>query len=285
MSRGEESDSAVRRADNAGRARLRVAPFSGTSGVIDGGSQAGRLAPRGKPVTASGAHRCRGTSLLARDPRCPRASALGPTSRGQGRVARRVPAASGLQGSRQGVRGVSLRLRQTPAGQACRPALAAIGALLLLCGCRTSDPVRRYSAAQQMFDRTVRECHLPAAQAQGAEKQRLLSLAADGYESLLRQYRDQPRWCAQALRSLGNVRAEEGRIDEAVGLYSRVARQYPAQDWEILQAWKSAADLLWDADRQGEARPFYQKIVHRFDVPESPPIMKTAVRGAKARLP
>ena len=41
---------------------------------------------------------------------------------------------------------------------------------------------------------------------------------------------------------------------------------------------------LWEAGRQDEARSFYSRIVQRFDRPDAPPIVKSAVRGAKARL-
>ncbi len=107
--------------------------------------------------------------------------------------------------------------------------------------------------------------------------------AAAGYRRVLRQHPDQPYWCAQALRSLGNVRAAQGRPDEAVKLYRQVGERYPQQDWEVLQAWKSAADLLWEAGRQEEARQFYRQIVRRFDVPDAPAVVQTVVRAARAR--
>jgi tetratricopeptide (TPR) repeat protein len=138
--------------------------------------------------------------------------------------------------------------------------------------------------AQQLFERTVRDYHLPAGQAQGAAQQQLLAQAAAGYERLLKQYRNQPGWCVQALRSLGNVRAAQGNLDEAVTLYRRVEKEYPQYDWELIQAWKSAADLLWDAGRADEARQFYRKIINRFDTPDVPALYKTIVRGARARL-
>jgi len=112
----------------------------------------------------------------------------------------------------------------------------------------------------------------------------LLQQAAAGYEELLRRYPDQQGWCAQALRSLGNVRTEQGRLDDAVRLYDRVAERYPRQDWEVLQAWKSAADLLWDAGRRAEAKAFYQKVVDRFDTASAPAVVKAALRGSKVRL-
>jgi tetratricopeptide (TPR) repeat protein len=163
-------------------------------------------------------------------------------------------------------------------------ALASSALALQLCGCATAPKPDRAAAAKALFDQTVKQYHLPSAQAQGAEKTKLLDQAAAGYQKILREYRDLPAWCAPALRSLGNVRAEQGRLDEAVKLYSAVGKDYPKQDWEILQAWKSAADLLWDAGRQTEAMPFYKKIVQRFDVPDAPAVVKAIVRGSRSRL-
>ena len=155
--------------------------------------------------------------------------------------------------------------------------------LFLITGCATPKQDRA-AAAKALFDQTVQQYHLPSAEAQGATRQQLLSQAADGYERLLNTYRDQPYWCAQALRSLGNVRAEQGDLDAAVKLYQRVSERYPQQDWEVLQAWKSAADLLWDAGRKDEARTFYRQIVQRFDSPDAAPVVQTVVRAARSRL-
>jgi hypothetical protein len=142
----------------------------------------------------------------------------------------------------------------------------------------------RYSAAKALFDQTTHDYHLPSAGVSVPKRSELLNLAAAGYARLLHAYPDQPYWCAQAMRSLGNVRAEQGRLDEAIRLYAQVGKQYPAQDWEVLQSWKSAADLLWDAGRQSEARVFDQRIVDRFDTPNSPSVYQIIVRAAKGRL-
>jgi tetratricopeptide (TPR) repeat protein len=157
-------------------------------------------------------------------------------------------------------------------------AIAALAAQLTF-GCA---PASRESA-QQVFDRTVRECHLPSAEASGAQREKLLAEAASGYEQVLKLGRSDPHLCAAALRSLANVRVDQGRLSEAVKLYSRVDEKYPACDWEVLQAWKSAGDLLWDADRQGEAAGFYKKIVQRFGSDPSA-IVQTAARAARRRI-
>lgn len=154
----------------------------------------------------------------------------------------------------------------------------------LLGACSTVTPEQRASAAKALFDQTVKQYHLPSAEVTGAQRDQLLTQAAAGYEQLLRQYRDQPYWCAQALRSLGNIRAAQNRLDDAVQLYRQVGNRYPRQDWEVLQAWKSAGDLLWDANRKDEAREFYRQIVKRFDAAEAPAVYRVIVRSSQKRL-
>jgi TolA-binding protein len=161
----------------------------------------------------------------------------------------------------------------------------------ILTGCLTQTAQQKAAVVEQhaasaktLFDNTTKLYHLPSAEATGAAKEKLLQQAAAGYEQLLKQFPDQPAWCAKALRSLGNVRATQGQFNEAVMMYKAVAVRYPHNDWEVLQAWKSAGDLLWDANRHDEAKTFYDKIVKRFDIPDQPPVVKTVVRGAKARL-
>ena len=153
-----------------------------------------------------------------------------------------------------------------------------VSALLLIAGCATPRQDAKFS-----FEQTVK-LHLASAELHGNERTKLLERVAGEYERFLKTYRDQPYWCAQALRSLGNVRAEQGDLAGAVKLYRRVGEQYPQQDWEVLQAWKSAADLLWDAGRQAEARVFYRQIVHRFDNPDVSAVVETVVRAARRRV-
>lgn len=146
-------------------------------------------------------------------------------------------------------------------------------------GCTHASP----ETARQVFEHTVREYHLPSAEASGVTRERLLVESAAGYEQVLRLGANDRPLCASALRSLANVRAEQGRLDEAVKLYSQVGWQYPACDWEVLQAWKSAGDLLWNADRQNDAAPFYRQIFERFRSAPSP-IMRTVARAASRRV-
>ena len=147
-----------------------------------------------------------------------------------------------------------------------------------------SDPLTRGREAKTLFENAEKQYHLTAAEAHGAEKQRLLAQAAAAYDEVARKFPDQNLWAAQAMRSLANVRIEQGRVDEGIKLFGLVAQKYPDQSWEVLQAWKTAGDTLWDANRQEEAKGFYKKIVGRFDNDNSPAIYKTVVRGAGRRL-
>jgi hypothetical protein len=159
-----------------------------------------------------------------------------------------------------------------------RAKLAALFLSVLL-GCARAPQ----ETARQVFDRTMHEYHLPSAEASGIEREKLLAQSATGYEQVLQLGGSDRPLCASALRSLGNVRAEQGRLDEAVKLWSQVGRQYPACDWEVLQAWKSAGDLLWDAGRKSNAAPFYRQIFERYR--SAPwPIMRTVARAAQRRV-
>jgi TolA-binding protein len=161
--------------------------------------------------------------------------------------------------------------------------------MLLLLGCaapaqKAAEQKLRYAAAKDLFDKAANQYHLPSADLQGTEKIKLLDLAAAGYEDVLKKYPDQKFWCAEALRSLGSARAAQGRLDEAVKIWVRVEKEYPRQDWDVLQSWKSAADQLWDANRQDEAREFYRKIVGQFDTGEEPTLIRQIVQSSKLRL-
>ena len=159
-------------------------------------------------------------------------------------------------------------------------------ALLFLtaCGDSKQKPLPSVASAQALFDQASTNFHLPSAEAKGTEKVRLLDQAAAAYEALLNGYPDDAYWAAQALRNLGNVRAAQGRTNEAVTLYTSVEQRYPQQRWEVLAALKSAADLLWEAGRRDEARSFYRKIVAQFDTPDATQVVQTVVRGSKAKL-
>jgi tetratricopeptide (TPR) repeat protein len=161
--------------------------------------------------------------------------------------------------------------------------------LIAFAGCRKnqpqhSNPAAREREAKALFEKATKKYHLPSADALGAEKQKLLTQAAAAYEEVLNNFTDQPGWAAQAMRSLGNVRVEQGRVDDAIRLFEQVAQKFPNQAWEILQAWKTAGDVLWESNRRDEAKLFYKKIIDRFDTVDAPSIYKTVVHGARSRL-
>ena|SRR5215204_4766318 len=165
--------------------------------------------------------------------------------------------------------------------------LCACLAMAALAGCsekpkQTAE--QRYASAKALFEKASRDYHIPSGEARGAERRRLEEQAAGIYAEVARHYADQPLWASQALRSLGNIRASQTNITEAVKLYGQVGELFPGQDFEVLMAWKSAGDLLCDARRQTEARIFYERIVARFDKPDALPIVQTVVRGCKGRL-
>jgi tetratricopeptide (TPR) repeat protein len=156
--------------------------------------------------------------------------------------------------------------------------------LLTGCGDSQPKPPPPPASARAIFGQASTNFHLPSAEAKGPEKVRLLEQAAAAYETLLKQYPDDAYWAAQALRNLGNVRAAQGRTNDAVQLYASLEPRYPQQRWEVLAALKSAGDLLWDAGRREEARGFYRKIVAQFDASDASQVVQTVVRGSKARL-
>jgi tetratricopeptide (TPR) repeat protein len=156
--------------------------------------------------------------------------------------------------------------------------------LSVACHSNKQTPGQRAQAARALFEQTTKSYHIPSAEAKGDEKLKLQEQAVAGYTELLKTYPDQDYWAAEALRSLGNIRAAQTNLNEAVRQYAAVERKYPRQDWEILMAWKSAADVLWEAGRRDEAKVFYQKIVKRFDGAGATQVTKTVVRGSKSRL-
>lgn len=148
-----------------------------------------------------------------------------------------------------------------------------------------TPPAERNRQAEAAFQRALESHKLADEPALPVgDRQALLRQAALHYQAVFNRYGDQAHWSAQALRSLGNIRAEQDRLEEAVACYRRVGRAYPKEDWEVLQAWKAAADLLWDAGRKEEARAFYRQITDRWTGPDLSDVEKRVVRAAKRRL-
>jgi hypothetical protein len=157
---------------------------------------------------------------------------------------------------------------------------------LLAVGCsgRKEAEIPSTQGAKELFEQTVRAYHLPSAEATGDRRTELLRKAAEGYQKVLQQHADESFWAAQALRNLASVRAAQTNLDEAARLYAAVAERYPSESFEVLQAWKAAADLLREHGRAAEGRVFDQRIVTRFDGTNQPAIVQTAVKACRKRL-
>lgn len=165
--------------------------------------------------------------------------------------------------------------------------VVAVTLLVVLVSCREKPTVpaeARIEDPQAWFEITTKEFHIPSAATQSPERERLQDEAARRYAALIQQFPGESNLCAQALRSIGNIRAAQTNISEAVRQYSTVADRYGSQRWEMLQALKSAGDLLWEANLQAEAKGFYRQITNRFGSTNEPVIIQTVVRGSKARL-
>src|SRR5688572_2959104 len=137
-----------------------------------------------------------------------------------------------------------------------------------LVGCapkRSQKPEPCYVSAKALFEQASRDYHIPSAEAKGAARARLESQAAAMYRQIIQNCDDNCSWAAQAARSLGNIYASQTNVAAAVEWYAKVGERYPRQEFEVLMAWKSAADLLWDSGRADDAKAFYQKIVNRYD--------------------
>lgn len=157
---------------------------------------------------------------------------------------------------------------------------------LLLAGCSGKKEAGTQAAAgaKEMFEETVRAFHLPSAEAAGERKAELLRRASEGYQRVLAQHPDDAFWAAQALRNLAAVRAAQSNLSEAVKLYAAVGDRYPNESFEVLQAWKAAADLLQDQGRTPEGRAFDQRIVERFVGTNQPALIQTVVKACRKRL-
>ncbi len=164
------------------------------------------------------------------------------------------------------------------------PVLAwAVGCLMGGCDSRKENHLGSVEA-RALFEQATKEFHNPSSEAHGAEKGRLLREAAVRYERLLKEFPHEKELGAQAELGLASVCAMRGETNDAVRHYVAVGEKYPDRDWEVLQAWKSAGDLLWDTGRHAEAKDFYAKLVHRFDTADAPMVTRTVVRGAKSKL-
>ena len=120
-------------------------------------------------------------------------------------------------------------------------------------GPRATTP-RPPGEGEALLKQAVEEFHNRSADARGAEKERLLREAAARYERILKEWPGDEALAIQARSGLASVCALRGDLLGAVKHYAVIGEKYPHRSWEVLQAWKAAADLLWDANQRGEPR-------------------------------
>jgi tetratricopeptide (TPR) repeat protein len=126
----------------------------------------------------------------------------------------------------------------------------------------------------------------PAAEATNeVDRAALLDQAEAAYQKIADEYTDVPAWAANAWRTLGQLKIQRGRLRDGLYCYEQVGRLYPAVHWEVIQAWKAAADALWMRQLNLEAIQYYQKIVLTYGgKPGQPPMFETIVDIARSRL-
>lgn len=160
-------------------------------------------------------------------------------------------------------------------------------AAALLGSCSSPKPAmdQRAREARYEFNRVVREYHVPMSEATNdLERGVWMTNALAGYEAICRDFGDQAKWAAQSLRSMGNVYLAQGDRARALRCYDQVGRDYPGEHWEVIQAWKSAGDLLWDSGMKSEGAKYFSLIVQTYAGMDEPPMFKTLVEISRDRL-
>ena len=160
-------------------------------------------------------------------------------------------------------------------------------AALVCAGCLSphGDVAKRASQAKFEFNRIVREYQVPAGDATNAvQRGAYLTNAVTAFRALAERYPDQPQWAAQSMRCIANIHRAEGRRAEALATYEQLVHRYPGEHWEVIQAWKSCGDLLWDSRMKELAREYYRQIVDTYGGPGQPPMFDTLVHIARQRL-
>ena len=124
-----------------------------------------------------------------------------------------------------------------------------VGVVIWAAGCASPsrDGAQRLSKARYEYNRIMRDFRVPAEEATN-EVQRLVMLeqAASEYLQFTQDYGDCAPLAAAALRSLGQIHLALGEGKEALSCFEQVGQRYPGEHWEVIQAWKQAADTLWD---------------------------------------
>lgn len=159
--------------------------------------------------------------------------------------------------------------------------------LWLVAGCATAPggAHAREPKAKFEYNRIMREYRVPAEEATNeVERVAMLDQVAQAYADFSQEYADVPRWAAAALRARGQIHVVRGQFQDALACFEQVGQRYPQEHWEVIQAWKEAADLLWETQHRGEAVLYYRQIVQTYDRPGQPPMFGTLVDIARSRL-
>ncbi len=165
--------------------------------------------------------------------------------------------------------------------------LGAFSLAVLAMGCSTTpSPSARERQARFAFNQAMRVYQLPVGDATNSvDRAALLDQSAAAYDKVEQDYRDVPRWAAAALRCRGQVHLDRGQVKAALACFDQVGRRYPGEHWEVIQAWKAAADTLWAAQQRSEARLYYRQIATTYGGKSGqPPMFDTIVTVARSRL-
>lgn len=156
----------------------------------------------------------------------------------------------------------------------------------LLISCATQPPQKSIeSKAQYEFNRIVRTYQIPAAESTNAvERAALLHEAFLAYGALITNYPTARPWAARSLLAVAELHAERGDLAKALNAYDLIPTLYPDDEWEVIQAWRAAADLHWRARHYAPALERYFNIVRRFDRPGLSPAFAAHVRHARDRI-
>ncbi len=159
-------------------------------------------------------------------------------------------------------------------------------AACLIAACATRAPQEDAQAkARYEYNRIVRTYQIPASESTNeVERALLLHQAFTAYAALITNYPTARPWAAMSLRAVAALHAERGDWKKALETYDIVPALYPDDDWEVIQAWRGAGDLLWSARMPALAVEYYRQIVERFDRPGMPPGFDAHVRIARDRL-
>lgn len=164
------------------------------------------------------------------------------------------------------------------------PAVLVLLVIASACATRSLEQVAE-ARAKYEYQRIVRQFQVPFGDSTNTlERAALLDKSLQELEALRANYPNARPWNAMALRKIGEIYAERGQKKEALAAFTLVGVRCMSEDWEVIQAWKAAGDLLWSSGMRNQALPFYRDIVQRYNRPGYPEMYNTIVRIALDRM-